>query len=1344
MLPLISIIVVIAVFWWLKLTGITMAGGAFCGYEDHIHTEDCYRMMPACGREEGGEYGHFHSAECFAETCVCGKEEHLHDSTCYSNIKADLEAPEDWESTLPVLHDEALTAERIVEIAKSQLDYTESVQNFTIDDEGIRRGYTRYGEWYGNPYGKWSTMFVSFCLRYAGLEDVPINSGAEAMLVEWDEEELYKDKDNYTPIPGDVVFFDKNENGTVETAAIVIELEDGILTVIEGDYEDAVTEVEYGIDDVVIVGYGLSSPKNSLVVVEPETEPDTTDELESGDIPAEDETFDEVGDDMAEEDSTEPTDETTEDETDEEASNEKDGGGDGVLIDPDEEENRDAPGDTYAVWLDGTNGGLRSYSGSANTMYQIEHGDVIKLPAEWQSPAQYGYAVRGWYDVTNSVYYKPGDEVTVTGNMVLYTDWVPATYDIGRFNAYTSNTISSNHIITTKLFDYNYLFNILSSKATVRVDQNSHSETWSHVSSGTVPYKNAETIDFIFKDNDSGGKLSLANNRSYNNDYHNANTVSTGIYNEKLAEILFGTGNSFNPETGEGILGKTYLGTGDQLFQYMDNPASEYYGYYYFDSKLHAASYNMSEQRFYVYDYLSRSSDSNGQGAYGNSDFLPLNSPYANTNGKTVDTYTYNGELGEYSGVSHYEYDVGYSNSNYVGANMAFGMSMEMKFYLPGTPGERGENGEYVNLDLYGNEMSYTFSGDDDVWVLVDGEVRLDIGGIHQIVSGTINFSSGIVTVDGSQTDTIYDLEPGDHVLTIYYLERGSSQSNCAMYFNIAPRYSLTLQKEDVLTQELLDGAQFSIYMDPECTVPANLWESENDYDNNAPSQNTFVVENGIAEMWGMSPGITYYLKETKAPDNPGYERAHGIIRFEFDIQGIATFDIEIEEESPGEGVSKGYTVHGYHINTETQAAYITVTNAQTWVKDITTVQIVKVWDDTEDHSTDYVSVYLTVTDPDGTVRRIREAVLGEENNRTYTWTNLPKHAADGVTEIAYGAEESYTQGYSSIVEKVDKIIVEDETWESYRFEDGDEYLLKVGNQYLSAENSNSSTFKLVDEETAKREYGQPGSLSTWVASVSGNTVRLQNKNGQKIVYSSSGTRVFSLTKNNSNYQNITVSYSDAQSGYTFSFRSGNRTYYASSLNTRKQLSTTTYSSGAIYFTPILLHKSITEIESEGIAYKITNTPLEAETSLTVTKYWDTGIVSDVSYETSQVTVKLLANGKDTGRTVTLSLKNSWTATFMGLPYHDDRGEVIAYSVEEVWTSSYWEPVYGEVIAVGSGIPTYKTSVTNVYVIGHGYELPSTGGCGTQIWVLSGLTLMLGSLVSLYIFKRRYLRRNGV
>ncbi len=1424
LLPLLSLLVTVIVFWWLKLTGITLTGEAFCGYTEHSHSEQCILSELICTEQE-----HEHTEDCYRISYTCDTEEHVHTSSCYSDVTADLETAEIWEATLPELTAEMTAAERIIEIARSQLGYTESQLNFTVDADKVKHGYTRYGEWYGNPYGDWSVMFTSFCLRYAGLTEVPISSGANAMLLSWETEGIYRTSDTYTPLPGDIVFLDKNNTGAPNAAAIITAVGTDAITVIEGNLDDCVAEASYALNDSAIAGYGLLSPENSLTVVGESDFSTFATAIADTVFIAKTTEFDHSlftdtnsfvvytagangyyafdgdgnavqifidGEGIITANVDDPnillwTFTQSGGETSYLIKNVSTGrymhaypnNGTGVttagaytstlISDGNAIKIRSNTEYAYlnesagifqmtqaqsgaaayqfgivsncAVWLDGTNGGLKCFRGSLDKCYIVSAGSTIQLPSAWQSPSNYGYALRGWYDITNSVYYRPGDVVTVNGNTVMYADWIPADLDIGKFNAYVCNTVSSNHIITTRVFEFNSLFNVLSSAASVTVNASGHSEVWSHVASGTVPYKNAESLDFVFVDNDSSGRLSMASNRNANNRYDANIQVKPNIYTPELGEVLFGTDNGFDPETETGILGKTYMGSGDHLFQYMDDPNSKYYGYYYYDSDLHAASFNYSEQRFYVYDYLERTSDSaNASGTQKYSDFLPLNSPYANTAGKSTDFYTYDGVLGEYEGVTHYQYDVSQSSENTVSTNMGFGISMEMNFYLPDVPGTVGADGDYGNKDLYGNYMSYTFSGDDDVWVLVDGAVRLDIGGIHGIVSGEINFSSGIVTVDGEQTGTLYDIEPGEHTLTIYYLERGSSQSNCAMYFNVAPRFSLDIQKEDVLTQELLDGAEFSVYTDPECTVGAELWNSEADYNNQQPPTNVFTVTGGHAYMWGMSPGKTYYIKETKPPDADGYNLAKGIIYLTFDIKGQATFDIQIAPEDADSSISAGYTAYGYLIDTENQAAYVTVTNAQEWVTDITSARAVKVWNDTLDHSEDYVTVYLTITDPDGTVRRIREAILGEENDWTYAWTNLPMYAADGVTEIDYGIEESYTQGYSSSVERATKITVDNSVWEeAYTFVDGEKYLLLTSNGYLSASSSSAQTLTWVDEKTAKGEYKDEYSLSAWTASVSGSNVRFTNSNGQILSFNngiSTNSRYFFVTKSSTSYQSLV--FSESGSGITLHYRRSSRNlYYMSELNSSGYASSSTRSTSALIFTPMILRTELTETEVSGILYKITNTPLKSETSFKVTKHWDTGLAVNVPYETSQVTIRLYANGKDTGRTVTLNLKNGWTDTFRGLPYTDDNGVEIVYSIEEVWSSDDWETFYGEIVRTDGDIPAYEATVTNVYRFGHGYELPSTGGRGQTVWILSGLAIMLSSLVFEYIIRRNSGRR---
>ena len=155
------------------------------------------------------------------------------------------------------------------------------------------------------------------------------------------------------------------------------------------------------------------------------------------------------------------------------------------------------------------------------------------------------------------------------------------------------------------------------------------------------------------------------------------------------------------------------------------------------------------------------------------------------------------------------------------------------------------------------------------------------------------------------------------------------------------------------------------------------------------------------------------------------------------------------------------------------------------------------------------------------------------------------------------------------------------------------------------------------------------------------------------------------------------------------------------------------------------------------MGFTVTNTPLDQETSLTVKKLWEAP--DEELYEHAQVTLKLFADGKDTGRTETVSLKNGWTAVFNGLPYLNENGEPAVYTVVETWDTDDWIAIYGQIHTISGGKnPTYETTVTNYYRWSDAFELPATGGIGTPIYILCGLTLMLAPLVYGFGLRRRH------
>lgn len=191
----------------------------------------------------------------------CGNEEHEHTLQCFSNPDADVETQEDWEKSLADISLTGKPNDDIVAIAKSQIGYQESSQNYHVTEDGQQKGYTRYGAWYGDTYGDWDAMFVAFCLNYTGIQDYP----ADADCSVWAEQlhtELYdyfRTKDAYQPQSGDLIFFDTDEDGTADHMGIVdsIDSENDKMQTIEGDVSDRVEYNTYSSDDATILGYGI-------------------------------------------------------------------------------------------------------------------------------------------------------------------------------------------------------------------------------------------------------------------------------------------------------------------------------------------------------------------------------------------------------------------------------------------------------------------------------------------------------------------------------------------------------------------------------------------------------------------------------------------------------------------------------------------------------------------------------------------------------------------------------------------------------------------------------------------------------------------------------------------------------------------------------------------------------------------------------------------------------------------------------------------------------------------------------------------------------------------------------
>ena len=129
-----------------------------------------------------------------------------------------------------------------------------------------------------------------------------------------------------------------------------------------------------------------------------------------------------------------------------------------------------------------------------------------------------------------------------------------------------------------------------------------------------------------------------------------------------------------------------------------------------------------------------------------------------------------------------------------------FAMHMASNFVIPAT-----------GKDADGHDIVFRFSGDDDMWVFIDDQLVLDIGGVHQPVDGSINFRTGEVKVqnghDGSLPSGFIKNDEQNHTMKIFYMERGGCDSNCKITFNMPVKRPIIISKK-------VEGKNASSYYD--------------------------------------------------------------------------------------------------------------------------------------------------------------------------------------------------------------------------------------------------------------------------------------------------------------------------------------------------------------------------------------------------------------------------------------------------------------------------------------------------------------------------------------------------
>ena len=595
--------------------------------------------------------------------------------------------------------------------------------------------------------------------------------------------------------------------------------------------------------------------------------------------------------------------------------------------------------------------------------------------------------------VATKIKFSNGNGWEYTGESGRYVTWPSSGFSRNVYLVYKLQTNTELTTVDTKskgvtinLFDY---------QAT-----NSGTEAVEGPRYATEAINRGRTLKF-FSGREGYGKYDWDINMK--TDSNGKGIINAGMVNSQLGSdgfpVLGGTINSDLNESLGYLFNTSNISGAKASYTGLNHLFLEKDGYYVYDSDLY-------------YAYLKKTTDGF------ESDFTVLD-------GNSLGFFPF-------TDASHKESNNG-SRANGVlnstDVNHYFGMTITTDFLQP----KEGK--------INGQDMIFSFSGDDDVWVFIDDQLVLDLGGIHAAVSGTINFAEGTVTttdINDGETKTYYLHEIlgfdndqktfedySTHTMKFFYMERGSSASNCMIKFNLQ-----TIPDDTIVVGKEITDSNASVYSDVEFSFKLETKaEGESSYSTVKDTTvkvydrtGTQLIRTATVDADGifkLKHGERAYFEDY--PVTTQYKVTEvGVSSDEYDSVTITGVTVTSED---GGTLGKDYTTQALTVGKNPVVIFqnkIATSNQKE-------LQITKQLNGTDSDNTKYkIQVYLgeEATDPDGTPyegeywiddvsHEAVDGIIELEAGQTAAIVDIPSGTSFKVVEVDLDMEKYVSPSYS-------------------------------------------------------------------------------------------------------------------------------------------------------------------------------------------------------------------------------------------------------------------------------------------------------------------------------------------